>query len=767
MHLKKKKISKIALLLRSIRRGLFYRAKSEFFAADDAGAGPRIHRAFVINLDRQPTRWKRFRREARAERTHLQGSLFDYCERVPAVDGTKLEAAHILPEEIETTYALKDHYFVDPNPRLTNIVKRKDIPVSMSPAEIAVALSHLKVWRRIVEEKIPYALILEDDIIFEKDFATKANQAWCELPRPPAGESPFDVLYFSYSPVEHGVEKQDFSASLYRPIRGLWWLSAYVVSYEGARRLLKALPICGPVDMWLNLQFPLLKVFATRESIIGQRKDWQSDNEYSVLPLLARAGVHLEDVPNYRVGKKPVFGIGLNKTATTSLHFALTSLGYKSVHWQGDGFSEITGKLIDDGRPLPHEAYTDVASVTEKFRQLDRQYPDAAFILTTRDLDSWIASRSRHVQRNRLENAAGHSHTWTMEDPAAWKLERARHHEAVLDYFRDRPGKLLVLDIVGGDGWEPLCDFLGCPVPEEAFPNVDPLIRLDAFSRNLARKVPIAGRTVRVLEFDTLSWIERPGNWARFVRAHIGEFGTRTGTFLPNGTENFETLADSRWARLDDTFVHNLAWFKPHNLALTEGGGFSMELRCEKVDTRDYTSASVCTRSNHLYGRFEADMKPARASGTITALFLYRYDPWQEIDLEFFGKDTTRIMVNVYYNPGEEGTRSNEGRHGTPVLLDLGFDAADDYHRYAIEWDPNEIRWFVDDQLVHVRRAPAPVPIPDLPMKCYFNTWAPNTMKALAGDLDDAQLPVKSHVRSFAHSSWLAPDEAVEQESVA
>jgi beta-glucanase (GH16 family) len=40
---------------------------------------------------------------------------------------------------------------------------------------------------------------------------------------------------------------------------------------------------------------------------------------------------------------------------------------------------------------------------------------------------------------------------------------------------------------------------------------------------------------------------------------------------------------------------------------------------------------------------------------------------------------------------------------GTPVLIDLGFDPSEDFHRYAIEWDPNGMRWFVDRELVFAR----------------------------------------------------------------
>jgi Sulfotransferase domain len=184
-----------------------------------------------------------------------------------------------------------------------------------------------------------------------------------------------------------------------------------------------------------------------------------------------------------KTGRKgPVFAIGLNKTATTSLHHALIELGYKSCHWQSDEFSEATRQLIESGAPLPFDAYTNVASIVAHYEQLDHRFPSAVFILTVRDLDEWLASRTRHVTVNRASNTTGSRikppHTWTDIDPAAWRTERILHHEAVFNYFKDRPDKLLVLDIPGGDGWPSLCLFLGCDEPSIPFPNIDPLMRV-------------------------------------------------------------------------------------------------------------------------------------------------------------------------------------------------------------------------------------------------------------------------------------------------
>jgi beta-glucanase (GH16 family) len=78
--------------------------------------------------------------------------------------------------------------------------------------------------------------------------------------------------------------------------------------------------------------------------------------------------------------------------------------------------------------------------------------------------------------------------------------------------------------------------------------------------------------------------------------------------------------------------------------------------------------------------------------GLISGVFLHRNGPRQEIDIEFLGKDTTTMLVNVYYNPGPDGTRLEYGYRGTPTQFSLGFEAAEEFHRYEIEWHREAIR---------------------------------------------------------------------------
>lgn len=133
-------------------------------------------------------------------------------------------------------------------------------------------------------------------------------------------------------------------------------------------------------------------------------------------------------------------------------------------------------------------------------------------------------------------------------------------------------------------------------------------------------------------------------------------------------------------------------------------------------------------------------------SGLVTGVFLHRNAPRQEIDIEFLGRDTTKLLINVYYNPGDEGARMEYGYRGTPEMLDLGFDAAEDFHNYEIEWTPAFIRWRVDGHLLRERLHWAPTPIPHLPMNFHVNLWHSRS-RSLGGRLSRRDLPAQTAIR--------------------
>jgi hypothetical protein len=185
-----------------------------------------------------------------------------------------------------------------------------------------------------------------------------------------------------------------------------------------------------------------------------------------------------------------IFCIGLNKTGTTSLHYALEELGFKSMHHAPNrGEASMTEHIamaqkivveMEEARknkqPMLrgyeyYDAFIDIRHVIEYFELVDKQYPDSKFIYTCRDMDAWINSRIRHVERNRKNHAKGlYPGKFLDIDIDGWKKYRNNFENRVRAYFKDRPKDLLWLDIPSGQGWEKLCPFLGLPVRYDPFP---------------------------------------------------------------------------------------------------------------------------------------------------------------------------------------------------------------------------------------------------------------------------------------------------------
>ena len=212
-------------------------------------------------------------------------------------------------------------------------------------------------------------------------------------------------------------------------------------------------------------------------------------------------------------------------------------------------------------------------------------------------------------------------------------------------------------------------------------------------------------------------------------------------------------LGNEHWTCLDDTFPSNMALFRPENVSVENGHCGVLNLRREEAYVRSYTSAAISSCQRYLYGKFDALIKLAAVPGVITGMFLHRSSPRQEIDIEFLGRESRKMLVNVFYNPGIEGSKFDYGYRGTPILIDLGFDAAEDFHQYSIEWSATYMRWFVDGRLVHERSNWEPTPIPHLPMQLYMNLWASRS-RELTGRLAEGQLPTRSFIKCVEWCAW-------------
>jgi len=138
----------------------------------------------------------------------------------------------------------------------------------------------------------------------------------------------------------------------------------------------------------------------------------------------------------------------------------------------------------------------------------------------------------------------------------------------------------------------------------------------------------------------------------------------------------------------------------------------------QSCSEKPYASGEYSTLKEYGYGRVEARIKVAKGDGLVTSLFTYKardndYSRNDEIDIEILGKDTTKLETNYYTN--------GVGHHET--VIDLGFDASQDFHNYAFEWSPTSIKWYVDGILVHTEDG-SRGELPSQPGNIMVNFWA-------------------------------------------
>jgi Sulfotransferase domain len=187
-----------------------------------------------------------------------------------------------------------------------------------------------------------------------------------------------------------------------------------------------------------------------------------------------------------------VIGAGLGRTGTLSLKLALEQLGFGPCYHMQEVFAEDARHLslwLDVVRGSPdwdaifegYQATTDYPCCTY-WRELAELFPEAKIILSTRNPDSWFDSASETIFSRTMLNEI-------MVGPAAEFVagavtgvfgDRISERDYMTNWFRNwengvtssvPPERLLVYE--ARQGWEPLCAFLGVPVPVLPYPRAN------------------------------------------------------------------------------------------------------------------------------------------------------------------------------------------------------------------------------------------------------------------------------------------------------
>ena len=164
------------------------------------------------------------------------------------------------------------------------------------------------------------------------------------------------------------------------------------------------------------------------------------------------------------------------------------------------------------------------------------------------------------------------------------------------------------------------------------------------------------------------------------------------------------------------------------------------------LTAKPYRGGELRTINTYRYGRYEVRMKSTLGSGVVSSFFTYRdfwsegltgSQHWNEIDLEWLGNHDDKVQTNLIIQNGWD----------LPDLINLDFNPHEDFHTYAIEWTPDYVAFFVDEQMIrwvdnfyadslyHYQ-------------KIMMNIWQP-TWVDWVGEFDEDILPV------YAYYDWV------------
>ncbi|MBC2776805.1 sulfotransferase family protein [Parasphingopyxis marina] len=188
-----------------------------------------------------------------------------------------------------------------------------------------------------------------------------------------------------------------------------------------------------------------------------------------------------------------VIGAGFGRTGTMSMKMALEQLGFGPCHHMEEVLSNppqtplwlaaANGEAVD--WDVVFDGYTSTVDWpgAHYWRELSEAYPEAKVILTTRPADRWWASISTTILKllDSMDEVEDPQMRQWLSLPYKIVTEQTlggdSSEASALAAFEQRerdvraaiaPDRLLVFNVA--EGWEPLCNFLGCEIPDNEFP---------------------------------------------------------------------------------------------------------------------------------------------------------------------------------------------------------------------------------------------------------------------------------------------------------
>jgi hypothetical protein len=200
-----------------------------------------------------------------------------------------------------------------------------------------------------------------------------------------------------------------------------------------------------------------------------------------------------------------IIGAGLGRTGTMSLKVALEQIGFGPCYHMVDVWARMPESLAlweaaARGEPVWDTIFSGYRSTVDYpgctyWRELTAKYPDAKVILSTRNPESWFESVSTTIfgpfSRAAIANIGAGSffEDTVLKDFDARRMDDTAYMTRIFEHWNaaviaEVPAdRLLVFE--ARQGWQPLCEFLGVPVPETPYPRVNS--REEMQQRGIAR----------------------------------------------------------------------------------------------------------------------------------------------------------------------------------------------------------------------------------------------------------------------------------------
>ena len=199
-----------------------------------------LDRVFIVNLPRRTDR--RLEMEARLAELKLAPELREKFEFFPAVDGSIIDDAYME----QGGYGVWDEW-QKPDHSL-HFYQRE-----IRKGEIGCALSHVNIWKKVVEEGLDEVLILEDDAGFDRHFKYLFDRA-IKFCRDMGAQQEWDMLYLG----RNAMTPDPVQIVNYLSLPGFSYCThGYMVTRRGAEKLLSVQyeQDLIPVDEFLPAMF--------------------------------------------------------------------------------------------------------------------------------------------------------------------------------------------------------------------------------------------------------------------------------------------------------------------------------------------------------------------------------------------------------------------------------------------------------------------------------------------------------------------------------